>query len=142
MRPLFVAGFAPIVADLPASRALYEGALGIPLAGPAEYPMTDDLAGVKHFGLWALADAAEACFGVRDWPADRPVPQGSFEVDVASHDEVAAAADELVSAGYALLHGARLEPWGQTVARLQSADGLIVGITYTPWLHKAPAAGE
>jgi hypothetical protein len=29
----------------------------------------------------------------------------------------------------------RREPWGQMVARLQSPEGAIVGISYTPVLH-------
>lgn len=29
-------------------------------------------------------------------------------------------------------------PWGQTVARLQDPRGLLVGISYTPWMHPAP----
>jgi hypothetical protein len=34
-----------------------------------------------------------------------------------------------------LIHGARTEPWGQTIARLLSADGLLIGLTNTPHLH-------
>jgi hypothetical protein len=34
-----------------------------------------------------------------------------------------------------LLHGARLEPWGQTVARLLSPEHLVVGLSYAPWMH-------
>ena len=37
--------------------------------------------------------------------------------------------------GYPLLHPARQEPWGQTVARLISPENLIVGISYAPWQH-------
>jgi hypothetical protein len=48
---------------------------------------------------------------------------------------VGAASQELQHAGYELLHPAREEPWGQTVARLQSPEGAIVGISYTPSLH-------
>jgi hypothetical protein len=47
---------------------------------------------------------------------------------------VAAAGDELDREGYELLHPARTEPWGQTVARLLTSDGLIVGISHAP-LH-------
>ena len=141
MQYRFVAGFAPIVRDVAASRAFFEGRLGIALQGSPEYPNTDDVPGLRHFGLWSLADAADACFGVREWPADRPIPQGSFEVDVDSHDAVAVAAAELKAAGYALLHPARLEPWGQTVARLQTPEGLIDGVAFTPWLHTPAAEG-
>jgi hypothetical protein len=37
--------------------------------------------------------------------------------------------------GFALLHEAREEPWGQTVARLLSNEGAIVGISYAPSQH-------
>lgn len=33
---------------------------------------------------------------------------------------------------YELLHPARTEPWGQTVTRLVTGDGLIVGISCAP----------
>lgn len=48
---------------------------------------------------------------------------------------VQAAAEELEDRGFELLHQAREEPWGQTVARLVSAEGLIVGISFAPSLH-------
>jgi hypothetical protein len=54
---------------------------------------------------------------------------------VASAATVVPAARELEQAGYELLHGAREEPWGQTVARLQSPEGAIIGISYAPVLH-------
>ena len=44
-------------------------------------------------------------------------------------------AGELADAGFELVHPARTEPWGQTVARLLTDDGLIVGISYAPVLH-------
>ena len=27
------------------------------------------------------------------------------------------------------------EPWGQTTSRLLSPEGLLVGVTFTPWMH-------
>ena len=60
------------------------------------------------------------------------VPQASIEFEVADPDAVAAAGSELQRAGYELLHPARTEPWGQTVARLLTGDGVIVGISYAP----------
>jgi uncharacterized glyoxalase superfamily protein PhnB len=93
------------------------------------------IAGCKHFGVWPLSQAADACFGTARWPAKRPVPQVSIEFDVADAAAAGAAAQELQQAGYELLHPARAEPWGQTVARLQSPEGAIVGISYTPALH-------
>jgi uncharacterized glyoxalase superfamily protein PhnB len=94
------------------------------------------ISGCKSFGIWPLAQAAQACFGSTDWPADRLVPQVSIEFDVASPDAVGPAVRELVATGHDLLHEPRDEPWGQTVARLQSPEGAIVGISYTPVLHE------
>jgi hypothetical protein len=37
--------------------------------------------------------------------------------------------------GFTLLHDARTEPWGQTVARLQSSEGAIIGLSYAPSMH-------
>ena len=85
--------------------------------------------------MWPLAQAAEACFGTQAWPADRVVPQASIEFEVEDADAVAAAGAELQRAGFELLHPARMEPWGQTVTRLLTRDGLIVGISYAPALH-------
>jgi hypothetical protein len=45
------------------------------------------------------------------------------------------AVDELRSAGFDVLHDTRTEPWGQTVARLQSPEGAVVGISYAPSFH-------
>jgi hypothetical protein len=64
------------------------------------------------------------------------VPQASIEFEVADPAAVADAAAELEERGFRLLHPAREEPWGQTVARLLSIEGLIVGISYAPQLHK------
>jgi hypothetical protein len=48
---------------------------------------------------------------------------------------VQVAADELKEKGFTLLHEARAEPWGQTVARLQSSEGAIIGLSYVPSMH-------
>ncbi len=132
MKVLFVAGFGPIVRDLQESARFYRDGLGLPLP-EGDYVATDDLPGVKHFGLWTLADAAESCFGSREWPKDIAAPQAGIEFDV---DDVAAGAEELKSKGYRLLVGPKEEPWGQTVARLRSPEGLLVGITLTPWMRE------
>jgi catechol 2,3-dioxygenase-like lactoylglutathione lyase family enzyme len=136
---LFIASVAVVAADPAKSRELYVDALGLPLeaAGDGEYFYSERIDGSKHFGVWPLAQAAEACFGVEVWPADRPVPQVSIEFEVADATEVAAAAEELKASGLELLHDAREEPWGQTVARLLSPEGSIVGISYAPSLHEA-----
>ena len=133
----FLSTVAVIAPDPPASRELYVDALGLPLEGPGgdEYHHSGQIGGCKHFGVWPLSQAAEPCFGTARWPAERPVPQVSIEFDVADAMAVAAAAQELQEAGYELLHPAREEPWGQTVARVQSLEGAIVGISYAPSLH-------
>jgi catechol 2,3-dioxygenase-like lactoylglutathione lyase family enzyme len=133
----FLSTLAVIAPDPPASRKLYVDALGLPLesATGGEYHHSEQIDGCKHFGVWPLSQAAEACFGTTRWPAGRPVPQVSIEFDVADASEVDAAARELQQAGYELLHPAREEPWGQTVARLQSPEGAIVGVSYAPALH-------
>lgn len=133
----FLSTIAVIAPDPPASRKLYVDGLGLPLASDVggEYIHSDRIDGCKHFGVWPLSQAAEACFGSARWPQERPVPQVSIEFDVADATAVDAAAQELQEAGYELLHAAREEPWGQTVARLQSPEGAIVGVAYTPPLH-------
>jgi catechol 2,3-dioxygenase-like lactoylglutathione lyase family enzyme len=133
----FIAGVAVVAADPEVSRALYVDALGLPLEASAgsDYFHSERIGGSKHFGVWPLRDAAKACFGRDEWPADRPVPQVSIEFEVEDADAVSTAADELEARGFALLHGAREEPWGQTVARLLSQEGSIVGISYAPALH-------
>jgi catechol 2,3-dioxygenase-like lactoylglutathione lyase family enzyme len=137
MNVLFIASFAVIAPDPPQSRGLYVDALGLPLAAgqDGEYWHSEKIAGSKHFGVWPLRQAAEACFGTEEWPSDRTVPQASVEFEVEDADAVAAAGEELEQAGFELLHPARKEPWGQTVARLLSSEGLIVGISYAPALH-------
>lgn len=132
----FVATLAVITPDPVGSRSLYVDALGLPLREEGEgYSHSEAIAGCKSFGIWPLSQAAHACFGTEQWPAQRPVPQVSIEFDVPSADAVGPAVRELVEAGHDVLHEGRKEPWGQTVARLQSPEGAIVGITYTPVLH-------
>jgi catechol 2,3-dioxygenase-like lactoylglutathione lyase family enzyme len=138
MKVLFVSSFAPITRDPAASQRLYRNVLGLPLDGEGDYVFTEKLDGVKHFGVWPLKEAAQACFGTDEWPADIPVPQASLEFDV---DDVPAAAAELVAAGHRLLHEARTEPWGQTVARVLSPEGIILGVGYSPWMHGEATTG-
>ncbi len=134
MKVLFVAGFGPILRDRAAGMALYLDTLGLALdSEDGAYFHTERLPGVKHFALWPLSQAAQSCFGSDTWPAGVPVPQAWIEFDV---DDVEVATAELASRGYRLLVAARTEPWGQTVARLQTSEGLILGNSYAPWLHK------
>lgn len=133
----FITSFAVITPDPSVSKGLYVDALGLPLGASegSDYLHSEDIKGSKHFGVWPLREAAQACFGSPDWPADRPVPQASVEFEVADADTVQVAADELKEKGYTLLHEARTEPWGQTVARLQTSEGVILGLSYAPSMH-------
>jgi catechol 2,3-dioxygenase-like lactoylglutathione lyase family enzyme len=141
MNVLFIASTAVVAADPPQSRKLFMDALGLPLEGEGDgYYSSGSIPGSKHFGVWPLAEAAEACFGTPTWPADRVIPQASIEFEVENADAVAAAGGELERAGFELLHSARTEPWGQTVTRLLTDDGLIVGISYAPSLHNEERA--
>jgi catechol 2,3-dioxygenase-like lactoylglutathione lyase family enzyme len=137
MEILFLATIAVIAPDPAQSRKLYVDALGLPLEASegSDYWHSDQIAGTKHLGIWPLREAAQACFGQAEWPRDRPVPQASIEFEVADAAAVDAAARELADRGFDLLHEARKEPWGQTVARLLSPEGLIVGISFAPALH-------
>jgi catechol 2,3-dioxygenase-like lactoylglutathione lyase family enzyme len=132
----FISSFAVITPDPDESSKLYVDALRLPLAGENGYLHSENIDGARHFGVWPLAQAAEACFGDPEWPADRARPQASVEFEVESPEAVASAAGELERAGFELVHGARQEPWGQTVARLLSSEGLIVGVSYAPWMHR------
>lgn len=138
MKVEFIASVAVVAADPPESRKLYVDGFGLPLEGEGAdgYYASDKVGGSKHFGVWPLAQAAEACFGAETWPADRPIPQVSIEFEVENAAAVESAAEELEGKGYTLLHRAREEPWGQTVARLLSIEGSIIGISYAPALHR------
>ena len=132
----FVSGVAVIAPDPARSRSLYVDTLGLPLTSQGgDYFHSEQIAGVKHFGVWPLSQAAQACFGTEQWPAHLAVPQVSVEFDVADVARVQDAADELEAAGHQLLHPPRQEPWGQTVVRLLSPEGAIVGISYIPSMH-------
>jgi catechol 2,3-dioxygenase-like lactoylglutathione lyase family enzyme len=133
----FIATLAVITPDPQNSRELFIDALGLPLeATPgSDYFHSERVDGSKHFAIWPLSEAAQACFGTPQWPADRTVPQMSLEFEVRDADAVQSAAEELSQRGFVLLHEPREEPWGQTVARLQSQEGSIIGISFAPSLH-------
>lgn len=135
MNIVAVAGFATITKDPAASRALYRDALGLPLKASDDYSSMDGYDGAKHFGVWPLWAAAPSCFGTDTWPAHVPAPNGTLELELADPAAVAAAVDELKAVGYTFIHDARVEPWGQTVARLMSPEGVLRGLSYAPWPH-------
>ncbi len=133
-----VAGFAMIVPDPPAAQAFYRDALGVPLRTVmGDYVAVDGWGGVRHLGVWPLADAAQACWGTRTWPADVPVPQATMEFELATPEEVEPAIEELRAAGYRVIHGAHTEPWGQVIARVLGPEGLLIGLCHSPWIYPA-----
>lgn len=137
MKISFVAGFGPIVPNTQASLRFYRETLGVAFEEAAPgYFATDDLPGVKAFALWPLSQAAESTFGTDAWPADIPTPQAWLEFDVESASAVADAVDELADRGYRVLRRAQEEPWGQTTSRVLSPEGLLIGVTFTPWMHR------
>jgi hypothetical protein len=131
---IFIAGFGPIVREAATSHKLYSKALGIPFKEESGgYLHTEALQGAKTFALWPLSQAAHSCFGNDSWPEDTPVPQAWLEFDV---DSVENATADLESHGYRILVKNKKEPWGQTVSRLLSPEGLLVGVTFTPSMRK------
>lgn len=135
LKVLFVAGFGPIVSDPAKSKSFYQGVLGLPLEAMPDneaYLHTAALDGVHHFGLWPLSEAAKSCFGREVWPDDVPAPRSWLEFDV---EDVASATTVLKERGCKLLVENKAEPWGQTVTRMLSPEGILIGITLTPWLR-------
>ena len=131
---LFIAGFGPIVPDPAQSRALYRDLLGIQFKEEKDgYLHTESLPGANSFALWPLSHAAQSCFGQNAWPANIPTPQAWLEFDVEDVEQATAA---LESTGCKLLVKNRKEPWGQTVSRFLSPEGLLLGLTLTPWMRK------
>ena len=134
-----VTSVAVITPDAALSRKLYVNGLGLPLRQlDGDYFASEEIRGCRHFGVWPLTQAAEACFGTSSWPDEVTVPQMSLEFELGDARAVDDAAEELRSQGYALLHGAKTEPWGQTVARLLSPEGVVVGLSFAPSLHEEP----
>ena len=131
-----IAGYAVITADSDASANCYRDMLGLPLQARDEYLSVDGFEGAKHFGIWPLHMAAESCFGTDTWPDDIPVPTSTIEFELADVAAVEAAVQEMQAQGQLFVHGAREEPWGQTLARFLSPENVLVGLSYAPWLHE------
>lgn len=137
MKIVSIAGFAAITRDPVPSKALYRDALKLPLDEKDDYLSVDRFDGAKHFGVWPLKLAAQSCFGTDAWPDEFPVPQATIEFELQDVESVQAAVDEMKANGQAFVHEARLEPWGQTTARFISPEGLLIGLSYAPWLHQS-----
>jgi hypothetical protein len=134
LKVLFIAGFGPIVRDPTASRKLYAENLSILFKEESGgYLHTEALQGAGSFALWPLSQAAQSCFGSSSWPGDIPVPQAWLEFEVASVETATAALEQR---GYRMLVRNKKEPWGQTVSRFMSPEGLLTGVTFTPSMRE------
>src|SRR5215469_10472325 len=128
------AGFGPIDRSVAESRALYGDSLGIPFKeDTGGYLYTGALQGAKHFAPWPLSQAAQSCFGSDSWPDNLPVPQAWLEFEVENVERTTA---DLESCGNRMLIKNKTEPWGQTVSRFISPEGLLVGVTFTPSMRE------
>ncbi len=138
MRIRFIGSIGVITRSRSEGRRFFRDALELPLerAEASDFLFSQKLEGSKYFGVWPLTEAARVCFGSKRWPAGHPVPQMFVEFEVGSPASVTKAASELTSKGYTLLHAPRTDPWGQRVVRVQTGDGVIVGISYVPWMHR------
>jgi catechol 2,3-dioxygenase-like lactoylglutathione lyase family enzyme len=79
--------------------------------------------------------AAQSCFGTSTWPAEIPEPTATIEFELASPEAVQEAVEEMKALGQKFVHESRVEPWGQTVARFMSPEGVLIGLSYAPHLH-------
>lgn len=134
---LFIAGFGPITPSPEKSQSLYINVLNLPLKamqGNETYLSSEqgEIGGVNHFAVWPLNQASQSCFGLENWPSDITIPQSWIEFEV---EDIAKASEEMLSKGYDLLVNNRVEPWGQSVTRFLSPEGMLIGLTVTPWLR-------
>jgi catechol 2,3-dioxygenase-like lactoylglutathione lyase family enzyme len=135
MKIVCIAGMATITRDPQSSKALYRDTLELPLKEQEDYLFVDNFEGAKHFGVWPLRMAAQSCFGTDTWPDNFPEPHATIEFELSDVESVQAAVEEMKGKGQKFVHESRLEPWGQTVARFISPEGLLIGLSYAPWLH-------
>lgn len=134
---LFVAGFGPVTTNPEESASLYKDILQLPLEtidGYDGYLHSQNIPGMKYFAVWPLDKVALSCFGSSEWPASLPVPQAWLEFEV---DDMQSASEILKESGCKLLTCMQEEPWEQTVTRFLSPEGIIMAISYTPFLRKA-----
>ena len=138
----FVAGFGPIVRDVVGSKQFWADA-GFALSEIApDYYGDDDKEGVKAFAAVAAGPRRREHLW-QDRMAGRRA--GSAGLDRAGRRVGrcrAQAATEMVGKGHRLIREAREEPWKQTTARLLAPEGLLVGISYTPWMHKEESSND
>lgn len=140
MKIISIAGFAVITKDSDESSSLYKTAFGLPLEQQEDYLFMDKYPGANHFGVWPLRMVAETCFGSETWPDHIPAPTATIEFELSDAASVQAAVQEMREGGQEFIHEAREEPWGQTVARFISPEGVLIGLNFAPWLHEDMAA--
>ena len=74
--------------------------------------------------------AGRTCFGRKEDPADRSKFR-KRALDLKSNAQnMAHAATELELKGYVLLRASHTKPWKQTIARLQTSEGAVIGISH------------
>jgi catechol 2,3-dioxygenase-like lactoylglutathione lyase family enzyme len=142
MQVVAIAGFAVITRDPEPSKTLYRDTMKLPLNEKDDYLSVDRFKGVNHFGVWTLEKAAQSCFGRPSWPDEYPVPQATIEFELGEVDAVQVAVEEMKANGQEFVHETRVEPWGQTVARFISPEGLLVALSYAPWMHEKSSDGR
>ena len=135
----FIAGFAVIAPEPAESRKLYVDALGLPLEqADGDYFAQREGSGGSQ-ALRRLA-AGPRGPGVLRHPrrgrATGPSHRRRVEFEVAESARGRGGGGRAGGAGLRALHPPRTEPWGQTVARILTREGLIVGISHAPWHHK------
>ena len=135
MKIKYIAGFAAITKEPVASASLYRGTLGLPLEKMEDYLYMDNFPGANHFGVWPLSMAAQSCYGKDEWPDDVLEPTATIEFELEDPAAIEAAVQEMKERGQEFVHEVRTEPWGQTIARFMSPEGVLVGLSYAPWLH-------
>lgn len=133
-----IAGFSVITRQANASASLYREMLGLPLERyeGTGYHFMDQFPGANHFGVWPLEMAARSCFGRDDWPTSIPEPTATIDFELADAKAVESAVREMKAKGQDFVHEVRTEPWGQTVARFISPEGVLITLSYAPWLHE------
>jgi catechol 2,3-dioxygenase-like lactoylglutathione lyase family enzyme len=139
MEVQFVASIAPIVRDLEAAQAFYQGALGLSLegGGGGDYRYTTGWRARSNSACGRSPKPRQPASVAPTGRTMFPLPQASVEFEV---PDVPAAAGELKAKGHRLIHEPHTEPWGQITARLLSPEGLLVAVCYTPAFHDDSAA--
>ena len=132
---LFVAGFGPVTRDPARSKHFFADTVGLPLSeseGVPDYLTADhSLHGVKHFALWPLSHAAVSCFGQDSWPSSHPEPQAWVEFEVRDRQRPR----NFTVTGLPAAGGKQNRAVGTVRHPSAQPEGLLVGLTITPWLR-------